>query len=249
VSDVLLVLDFPGRREEARATDLRLEEAGWKVGYLLSAPFSRATDAPGYAADLAGRHRGDAPRAILAYCMAAPLAQELAARLSPPGRPVPLLLFDGEPADAAAILSAVRTVAGQLAPQSDVEDGIAALFGDDALATGPAESMAAIAAYITGLAAGVFRADGFDDREAAAAAADVSAFYLDWLTHLVAALSCTWPRWGGRVDHIRTPAHTGPAAWPGAGRTENHVVRTGRNGLLSDPRTRELALALLGPAT
>jgi hypothetical protein len=248
VSDVLLVLDFPGRREEAGIADLRLEEAGWKVEYLLTPPFSRTVHARGHAAELARRHGHVVPRAVLAYCMAAPLAQELAGLLSPPGSPVPLLLFDGEPGHADEVRAAVRTVAGQLAgaDATDLADELAGM-SDDALAARPDEVMRTVEAATLGLAAEVFRADGFSEERASAAAAEVSGFYLDWIAHLITALNSDLPEWGGSVRHIRTPGHKGPDVWPGAGTTENHVVATERNDLLSDPRTRELALTLLGP--
>jgi hypothetical protein len=248
VSDVLLVLDFPGRREEARIADLRLEEAGWKVEYLLTPPYSRTVNARGYAAELARRQGNAVPRAVLAYCMAAPLAHELAALLSPPGSPVPLLLFDGEPGHADEVRAAVSTVAGQLggADATDLVDGLSGM-SDDALAARPDEVMKAIETATLRLAADVFRADGFSEERASAAAAEVSGFYLDWIAHLIAALTSDRPEWGGSVRHIRTPGHKGPDVWPGASTTENHVVATARNDLLSHPRTRELALTLLGP--
>ncbi|MFF0712890.1 hypothetical protein ACWEVM_04355 [Streptomyces bauhiniae] len=250
MSDVLLALDFPGRRDEARIADLRLEEAGWKVEYALAPPYSRVPDAGAQAAALAARRTGGAPRAVLAYCMAAPLAHELAALLSPAGEPVPLLLFDGEPGRPEAVRDAARTVAGQLTGgAAQTLDGDPELLSDAALAGRPAEVMAAVEDRMNRLAAAVFREDGFDETEARAAATQVSGFYLDWIAHLTASLHTTRPSWGGRVQHIRTPGHPGPRVWPGAGATENHVVDSGRNDLLRDPRTRELALTLLGPPT
>jgi hypothetical protein len=87
---LVLAVDFPGRREEARVADLDLEAAGFEVRYLLEESLSQASDARGYAADLlavAGLG-GRRPEAVLAYCMAAPLAQEVggtAGGMSPGG--------------------------------------------------------------------------------------------------------------------------------------------------------------------
>ncbi|MEU6813666.1 hypothetical protein [Streptomyces sp. NPDC046860] len=250
MTDVLLALDFPGRRDEARIADLRLEEAGWKVEYGLTAPYSRVPDAGAQAAAIAARRTGPAPRAVLAYCMAAPLAHELAALLSTPGAPVPLLLFDGEPGRPDAVREAARTVAGQLTGgAAQALDDDPELLSDAALTGRPGEAMAAVEDRMTRLAAEVFLGDGFDEAEARAAATQVSGFYLDWIAHLTASLHTTRPAWGGRVLHVRTPGHTGPRQWPGASGTENHLVDSGRNDLLRDPRTRELALTLLGPPT
>ncbi|WP_330235395.1 hypothetical protein [Streptomyces sp. NBC_00566] len=250
MTDVLLAVDFPGRRDEARIADLRLEEAGWKVEYALTAPYSRVPDAGAQAAELAARRTGPAPRAVLAYCMAAPLAHELAALLSPPGAPVPLVLFDGEPGRPEAVRDAARTVAGQLTGgAAQALDDDADLLSDAALTGRPEEVMAAVEDRMNRLAAEVFRGDGFDETEAWAAATQVSGFYLDWIAHLTASLHTARPAWGGRVEHVRTPGHQGPRRWPGAGTTENHLVDSGRNDLLRDPRTRELALTLLGPPT
>ncbi|WP_282082574.1 hypothetical protein [Streptomyces tendae] len=248
MSEVLLVLDFPGRRDEARISDLRLEEAGWKTEYLMSPPHSRAVRAREYATALAARYTGQAPRAVLAYCMAASLAQELAALISPPGNPVPLFLYDGEPAHPAALRKAVRTVTAQVSGEDGAgPDGLDALLDDAVLTQRPEHAVDLIERHVVRSAAGFFRLEGFDDEMATDAATTACGFYLDWLAHLVAAQNTDWPGWGGEVQHIRTPGHRATTEWPGAAVTENHVVDTDRNGLLVDPRTRDLTLSLLGP--
>ncbi|MET8022329.1 hypothetical protein, partial [Streptomyces decoyicus] len=108
----VLVLDYPGRRVEARIEELGLEEHGYDVRYLLSQPLPRHHLAADYAEALLATHPVlDDVRAVLAFCMAAPLAQEVAARISCPL----LVFFDGEPSSPEAIRCEFRQIQRSLA--------------------------------------------------------------------------------------------------------------------------------------
>src|SRR5438105_2599228 len=114
----LLVVDYPGRRDEARVADLGLESAGWDVHYLLAAPMGRDLTCREYALRLLNGHRPAHATAILAYCTGGPIAQEIAARAGPDRVPLPLILFDGAPSRPELIARDFRAAAAQVAGAS-----------------------------------------------------------------------------------------------------------------------------------
>ncbi|MEV5202839.1 hypothetical protein [Streptomyces sp. NPDC053720] len=249
MADTLVVLDFPGRRAEAHLSDLRLEDLGWDVLYAISEPFSRSVEPSRYVAHLAGRCSGVPVRAVLAYCMAAPLARELAERLGGAGGPVPVVFFDGEPGAGAEIRETVGAVVRQLTggPAEQLGGELAAAFADTELRERPERAMAVLAEQVVRLGAEVFQEDGFDEDEAVAAATRVSGFYLDWIAFLVASFRAGSPSSGaGSVTHIRSADHPVSDDWIRAGSLDVHIVDCVRAGLLADPRTRELTAHLLG---
>ena len=248
---VLLVLDFPGRRQEARISDLRLESAGFDVRYLLTSPFVRELTAPAYAAELVSRHGPfePAPAAALAYCMAAPIAQEIAALCDTGPEPVPLVLLDGEPATPSAIdeqfeasLDHFRSQFGFLDDAGDEP----LRFDAESLSNRPLECVDRMRRRLVELGAEGLRLDGGDDEEVELIAHQAADFYLDWLVHLVAAHNATWPPWHGEVLHVVSANHPGTGNWPGARATTVRRVGAGRNELLGHPDARDLVLTFLG---
>lgn len=242
---VLLVVDYPGRREESRVANLRLESAGWDVRHLLDKPSGWELTGADYAGRLIERHGPFGPdvAAVLAYCMAAPIAQEIAAALSgAAGRPLPLVLFDGEPSTGEAVERELGVARAQLGGSRKTPD-----FSTTLLETRPAECVERMRHGLVRLAADPLRADGADDEEVAQEAEQVAAFYLDWLVYLVAARNTSWPGWRGEVCHIVSRTHLFTRPWPGARVTRLHRVDSGRNELLDHPHTRELALSFLDP--
>ncbi|WP_167517388.1 hypothetical protein [Micromonospora orduensis] len=226
---VLLVLDYPGRREEARIADLRLQERGYDVRHLLVAPFSRELDAPSYARDLVRRHRlaEASVAAVLSYCMSAAIAQEVAALVNRDQEPVRVVLFDAEPVTPAAVAGQYAEALRQMAEQLDVgqpQPWSGQIFDEDALTRRPDEVIRRMRQELVGFATSALTAGSYDEDEAAGTASALAELYLDWLVHLVAAYHATWPAWGGSVVHVlsRSPGFTGP--WPGA--RETHLVRT-----------------------
>ncbi|MES9504955.1 hypothetical protein ABWJ92_00865 [Streptomyces sp. NPDC000609] len=249
MAETLVVLDFPGRRAEAHLSDLRLEDQGWDVLYAISEPFSRSVDPAQYVTHLAGRCSGVPVRAVLAYCMAAPLARDLAARLGGPDGPVPVVFFDGEPGAGAEIRATVGTVVRQLTGGSagQLDGELTEALADTGLRDRPERAMELLAEQVVRLGAEVFREDGLDEEEAVAAATRVSGFYLDWIAFLVASFRAgSASPHPGPVTHIRSADHPVGDDWIRAGSLDVHVVDCVRAGLLADPRTRELTADLLG---
>jgi hypothetical protein len=238
---VLLALDYPGRRDEARIADLHLEANGWDVRYLLQPPFGRLPDSASYAGHLARRFGPFGPEvsAVLAYCMAAPIAQYLAVLLQ-----VPLVLFDGEPATAEAVERELEVAKKQLGWTRNAGSA-AERFPEDQLRARAADCARRMREILVPLAAGTLRSDGVPEPDAVTEAGPVADFYLDWLTYLIAAHNTDWPRWPGPVFHVMSRGHGYDGDWPGVDSTQLRRVDSERNELLGQPRTRDLARAFL----
>lgn len=242
---LLVVVDYPGRRDAARVADLRPRSIGFDVTYLLDPVFPREVDGRAYAARLLADLDPRRPVAgVLGYCMAAPIAQEVAALLSTDRDPVPLVLFDARPATPAAVAHQYREAARQLAGQ--LGGGVAVPELDPGLVTSsPAAAVATMRAELVRL--GVAASPDEDEHEAAAIAAGLADHFLDWLVHLVAAHHCTWPAWGGRVLHVMSTAHTHTDDWPGATSTELARVDVPRLELLRTGTVGRLVRTWLAP--
>jgi hypothetical protein len=243
---VLLILDYPGRREEARIAELGLAERGFDARGLLKAPFVRELTAREYAARLAERVGPlDQPvTAMLAYCMAAPIAQELAASLSAGREPVSMILFDGEPATPDAVEEQYGTTVKQFAEQlgaSAVPAVDPSTFTAELLSGDPAECVERMRRSLVRM--GVSALSDGDDDDAAETAEDMADFYLDWLVHLVAAHNVSWPAWGGDVYHIMSRSHGYTADWPGARSMRSTRLDSIRPELLRQPEAGRLVVS------
>ncbi|SDH49067.1 hypothetical protein SAMN05216553_12448 [Lentzea fradiae] len=245
---LVLVLDYPGRRAESRVADLGLESFGFEVRALLTEPFPREYDAARYAAELVRRHGPfEDVAAVLAYCMAAPIAQEVAASC---GAPVPLVLFDGEPSTPQAIAEQYRVGLAQVREQfggAATAGELPLPYRDEDLLPDPAGCVSKMRQSFVDLATEALRLDG-EDEDTAEIAEQIADFYVDWLTHLVAAHNATRPRWGGAVFHVVSREHSMRGHWPGSTDTTVVAVDSTRNELLSHPDTRTAVLDHLGVA-
>jgi hypothetical protein len=247
----VLVLDYTGHREEAPVSSLDLESAGFDVHYLLQAPYLRELNAPDYAAGLLRRHGPFGPDlvAVLAYCMAAPIAQELIATVSSSlGRAVPIVLFDGEPVSVPAVRSQYHVAGRKLSellslPAADsVPEGE---LDETSLRDSPSDAVKMMREGLVGLGRKAVGLAGVDPDEAMDDAAVVADFYVDWLAHLVAAFNATWPVWRGEVFQFVSRDHQALPAWPGACATRTSRMAASRNELLRHPGTRAGVLSVL----
>lgn len=246
----VLALDYPGRRVEAHISDLRLEEAGWPVRYLMAPPMPQVLTSREYADALTAPGWDGEAVAILAYCAAAPVAQDIAATLAiHSGQSPALMLFDGEPSYPQNIGRDLRTAAAQVGGAGDIALPPDDTFTSPLLSARPAECVARMRRCLLDAAIAVLRADGADDDEAQAAAVEITGVYLDWLVFLVAAHNAQWPEWPGEAIQIASRDQDCADPWPGARGTTVHRFATGRNELLGDPDVRRLVLDLLATAT
>ncbi|GAA2520701.1 hypothetical protein [Winogradskya humida] len=251
IAGTVLVCDYVGRRRQAPVSALGLHQHGITVHNVLTSPFPRELTAATYADQLWHRNGpfGTEVRAVLGYCAAAPIAQELAASLrDATGVPVPLVLFDGEPATAASIQAEYLLAADKLGELLSV---------DPARRTPPAIDPAglrsrpreAIESMYRGLleVGGHAPHDGSVDPETARAETEMfAAYYLDWLSHLIAAHNASWPAWGGSAVQIVSREHDCVTEWPGALSTETIRIAADRDTLLQQPEVAAAVLSILG---
>ncbi|ADL45383.1 hypothetical protein ACIBSS_33485 [Micromonospora aurantiaca] len=229
---------------------LDLESHGHMVHYMLSPPFPRQFSAGAYAMELLGRQGDvDGVRAVLAYCMAAPIAQELAAYVyAITGRALPLILFDGEPARAPAVQEQYEMALHKLREFLSVDEAgwtPTSMFDEVAVRERPEAVLRSMHAGLLGVGE---QAATYSPGDAAATMADAEAiadFYLDWLGHLVAAHNTSWPAWGGPAYQIVSRGHEHASEWPGATRTLTVAIDASRNDLLRHASTAEAVLSIL----
>ncbi|MFF5933296.1 hypothetical protein [Streptomyces sp. NPDC012508] len=252
VRPVILVLDFPGHRPEARLSELRLEEAGYDVRELLVRPLPRDLTAEAYAIQ-ALTTSGTAPEgvhAVLGYCMGASLAQRVASVTSA-GH---LLLFDAERATEETITGELRNVLRSFDPEAELPPS---LSGAE-LAGAPESFMERIDAHLFSVISAALRegddgpyTDKDEDLTVAQVARGLMGTYLDWLAHLVAAsdTSTEAPARGSggllHAVHVTSSGHPLPEDWAAVTGMPRHVVETGRNDLARTEETRALTLRLL----
>ncbi|MEU6411114.1 hypothetical protein [Microbispora sp. NPDC046933] len=246
---VVLVLDYPGRRAEAPVSSLGLESHGYTVHYLLKPPFPRLLTAASYAEGLLDGHGSSGGRvlAVLAYCMAAPIAQEVAASIrAAGGAPVPLVLFDGEPATARAIEEQYVLASeklGELLGLTGEERTPPPAFDAALIRDEPEEALRR--GHEGLLELGERAAAHGEAAVARAEAKAVADFYRDWLGHLIAAHNACWSHWGGPAVQIVSRDHSCAPDWPGATATRTVRVAASRNDLLVHPDVLSTVLSTL----
>ncbi|MET7802810.1 hypothetical protein [Streptomyces decoyicus] len=226
-----------------------MEEHGYDVRYLLSQPLPRHHLAADYAEALLATHPVlDDVRAVLAFCMAAPLAQEVAARISCPL----LVFFDGEPSSPEAIRCEFRQIqrslaGGPVAMPSWWSQELVTQRSDALLRAIEDELRRTLLAAVSG--------DPFDEDDLSldepAAGPDDAAFplisaYLDWLAHLVASYHSDYPAWGGDVVNLVSRQQPVVDPWPGAASTRTVRMQSDRASMLAHGETRGLVLDILG---
>lgn len=247
--NLLLVFDYTGRRAEAPVSALGLEDLGFDVRYLLAPPYPTAYTAADYAAQLLERHGPfEGVAAALAYCMAAPIAQEMLALWSATP-PVPMIVFDGEPATPTAIESEYRLAERKLAGLLDLPLADAAgpaVVDEERLRRSPADLVDDMCRKLLEMGKRAAEAGTCDPEDAYADAAEVAAHYRNWFCHLVSAHGTTWPPLRGELVQLVSREHRLTHPWPGAEGSRTARLPAGRNDLLAHPDTRSAVLSLLG---
>ncbi|MER7759596.1 hypothetical protein [Streptomyces sp. NPDC097619] len=239
---VLLVFDYPGPRREARLADLALQEAGYEVRSLMVPPLPREPSAAAYAGralEVGGPLTGPV-RAVLGYCMAAPLAQEAAART---GAPL-LLLFDGEPATPAAVEREYRGLLGSVgAPPA-----LPAWWTGGLVAERSGAFLEHAGRHLTEEIREALAAQedpDFEEEDAAEALAPLVGSFLDWMAYLVAAHRTDHPSWPGTAVNFLSRSQPEIHSWPGAATTRSVRLDVPREELPAAAPTRSLVLEAL----
>jgi hypothetical protein len=242
----ILVVDYVGLRSEPPLTALRLEDHGFRMVEVLRPPYVRAFDAAGYASALLEPHTylGSEVAAVVTYCMAGSIAQEVAARLSSPHYDVPLVVLDGEPSTGEAIREQWGTALRRIAQMvgADVVDGVTRALSNDELLARPCEIAGEIHDSMTSIGA-----QQSPDIERPSMAKDVKIFadwFSDWLVYLIAAHNAQWPHWGGDVLQLVSESHS-VTDWVGSRSEEVVEISTDRDGLVLDPGAKAAVLSFL----
>jgi hypothetical protein len=247
---LVLVCDYPGSRQEAPISALRLEADGYFTRPLFTAPFSRQTTAAAYADEISETHGpfGNVT-AVLAYCSAAPIAQELAARVSAAsGVAVPLIAFDPElptaerieeeyerAAENLGMALNLERVSGRTLPALDVSF----------LRSRPDEVLESVTAGLEVLADRAVAQSSHDQAAVRGDATAIIGFYLDWFSHLLAAHNTSCSQWRGRIVQIVSEEDPCAPMWTGEMITTVVRIPTSRNSLLLHPEVRPAVLAVL----
>lgn len=243
---VLLVLDYPGRRPEARVSDLRLEEAGYDVRYLMQPPLPRGASVAEYTAEAlatAGPAK-DAAHAVLAYCGASALGQEVALRIGCPR----LLIFNGELCTPQVVGTEYRalleSVTGEpVALPAWWDTDLLAEHSHDFLQRCEAHLREHVRRSLAEQAGGEL--DEQDLQDAEEALGPLLDGFLDWLAYLAASHRTDYPDFDAEVISFLSQDQPAVEPWPGARATETVRIATTRDDLLADPATRRLVLSAL----
>ncbi|MFJ7240061.1 hypothetical protein ACIQWB_23425 [Streptomyces olivaceus] len=244
---VVLTLDYPGYRKEARIDELGLDGHGVRVHGLLRAPLPRAVSGADYAARLlANVPSGTGPiAAVAAYCASAPLAFEVAAALG--GEPPSIVLFDAEATSLDSITADYRARLGGLGVQPD-EQELSERVDPVALAEDPERFVDELTGEVARQAHAALRAAGAGEAEIAASAGHMVSAYTDWLSHLMAAHHARTSPWEGEVLHL-VSADADPSGFvcaAGHGRQRTLRLSCDRFELLRSEETRASVLEALG---
>ncbi|WP_069884273.1 hypothetical protein [Streptomyces luteocolor] len=242
---VVLALDYPGYRKEARIDDLGLARHGVQVHGLLRSPLPRVVSGAGYAARLlANVPPATGPiAAVAAYCASAPLAFEVAAALG--GEPPLVVLFDAEETPLDTIAADHRARLGGLGIQlgeRELSERVKAVT----LAEAPERLVDDLTGALGREAHTALRAAGADEAEVAASATHMVSAYTDWLSHLVAAHHARTTPWEGEVLRLFS-AEADPSAFSCTAERQRELrLSCDRFELLRSEETRAAVLDALG---
>ncbi|MGQ4464646.1 amino acid adenylation domain-containing protein [Streptomyces violaceoruber] len=242
---VVLAIDYPGYRKEARFDELALERYGVRVHDLLHGPLPRAVSGSDYAARLLANMPVETGpvTAVAAYCASAPLAFEVAAVLG--GEPPVIILFDPEVTTLETITTEYRARLTGLGVQMD-EQELSELIDAYDLAEAPERFVANLTGELARHAQAALRAAGANESEVLASATQMVGAYTDWLSHLVAAHHARTPIWEGHVLRVDSAA-ADPAGYAcTAGHQRVLRLSCDRFELLRADETRAAVLETLG---
>jgi hypothetical protein len=244
---LLLVLDYPGYRTEARVDDLQLDRYGLRVRNLLRHPLPRATDGAAYVSRiLAGISADDGPvAAVAAYCTSAPFAFEVASATARRQQiPPKIILFDAEASTPDMIVDGYRTMLSGLGVQSTEEDlrnraDISLLLKD------PQRFVNVLVQDLEREVAATLRTIGSSEEEAKESARHMANTYADWLSHLVSAHRFDVFSWNGELLDITSVDGPQKGFEYEAGTVRNIRMTCDRAQLLRSEETRSAVLSAL----
>lgn len=243
----LVALDYPGRRDDSRIDDLELDRHGFRVQHLLTDPLPLEIDATRYAQRLIERLEADTPvAAVLSYCMAGPIAHEVALLLTErQGHPPRLLLVEASHHRPEVVAVAYRSSLAQFPPLPGTDGGITPESVVALVTSQPEDLVADMRRELERRAGAELVTDGEEPDEALLIAGEVAAHHMQFVVHLVAASNAEIPDWPGEALHIVSRDYPFDGEWPGARVTRVRRLDLSRGELLRGPEARELVLSWL----
>ncbi|MFI9322632.1 hypothetical protein ACIGXI_23020 [Kitasatospora aureofaciens] len=245
----VVVFDYPGRRAEARISDLGLSDHGVLLDHLLEpSRLPREVTARAYTTALVTsepqRAGGDRVAAVLAYCAATAMGREYADLVEESGeeRP-PLVCFDAGPVTLEdvenAYTAALRQVSGGSQADSSPPIPVASLLDD------PLRLTDAVRKDLTERAFRSLAADGLAASDVAGPVDQMVETNISWLTHLLAARDTTPRQPRGVILNVLSRDHTDQAEWLAGQDVRTVRIDCPRADLLCHPGTRSAVLSFL----
>jgi hypothetical protein len=244
----VLTLDYSGFDDRARVSTLLAGHPDLTVVPLMTRNPPNSLSASEYASALLEESPPSRPiRAVVAYCLTAPIAHEVVRLVSPSGcRPPVLIILDGAPCTAEAVRENYRASLARFA-DDDISPRVQPTDLD--LAERPEHVLAAMSDELTAMAVQVLAAEVGSgpgaDEVLRSIAGELVRSAMSWLTSLVAAHNATFPEWPGKVVSIVSEGHPFSASWPGASDVAVRTVACARAELLAHPDTHRLVMATL----
>lgn len=238
--NVVVALDFPGRRDEARLADLDLESAGIAVRYLLAERLPSTPIGAAYVDELADQLDQSSPViGVLGYCAAAPMARELARRYQAKGVKPAVVVFNGSLGSAQSVRDAYVSSLRQL--RATAADLAAVSVPEQALRDDPAGVVRAMEETLRRLAMSGLALEDDDEsdlEDLAAVAEELVVRHLSFLTHLVASasLSADVPPEG---LHVVSRDHDKRSGWVSG---DTIRIESSRTDFVGCPETRQVVL-------
>ncbi|WP_100525564.1 hypothetical protein [Mycobacteroides abscessus] len=248
----LIVVDYPGRRPEGHIADLGLDAPWLRVDFALVHPFAVDVSVAAFVKQMVANIRlsNSSAISVAAYCMAAPLAQELVAFLSNLGYRVNSLVFlDGVPGRYEAVAEAVRNALEDIAGHRiSLEKWRDISLDEYQLRLRPAAFFATVRDAIVGCARAELLSEGDDQNSAEIGAIEATKGYLEWIGYLSASYRCSFPPIDSEMIHLVSRDHELIESWPGAKSTRLVKIDCDRASLLQARQTKDAVYAVIAPS-
>ncbi|MFC4066231.1 hypothetical protein [Actinoplanes subglobosus] len=230
---MIVVLDFPGRRDQPPVSDLRLEDAGHRVRYLLAEEQPRETSGREYVYRLRDRLGAEASSvtAVVAYCLAAPIGVEFAAAVDSPR----LALINATLGGPDAVDAALAEALDQLGRGDDTTVA-------DLRRQSPEDRNDFLVERAHAVLGGTS-----DDELLSAVAHDLAGRHIGWISHVMAASSLTADH--PHAWHLVSADHDLARHWPLPSGRHPARVADPVASLTSSPAARDHVLGWLDAAT
>ncbi|HEX5204922.1 hypothetical protein ACFQS1_16310 [Paractinoplanes rhizophilus] len=226
---VVLGLDYPGLERRPRLTGLSTQLTVRLVD-VLGGRLPQAFTSEEWARELLGRLATpeDEIACVAAFCMAAPIGQDIARILfERTGRVVPVIAVDGAGCPPSFVATSFESLLSRYGDRASTVD-----VSETSLRQDPAGVLGLMREALMAAATDVLMGDIGDAVVAREIAAELTGAAVDWLRHLIAVHNATYTPWPGPVHLVNSSEAPLWGNWPGASATEITAVECTRLELL-----------------